>query len=110
VKTLSPVAIPVFSEKNYHLVMAMLPADEQDLLPYDQYLLHAESHEGELQETGAETRRIAVTPAALLFWCERHGRPVTRESISLFAADQLSEQLAAETSPVIVPVETSNAE
>lgn len=93
---LSNVAIPVFSEENYHAIMAALSDGERDRLPYDQYLMNAEAHEAELRETGVATRRIAVTPDALLFWCERHARPVSKESISLYAADQLAELLAGE--------------
>ena len=102
---LAPVAIPVFSAENYHAVMAALSGDEQDRLPYEQYLTNAEAHEEELRLTGVATRRIAVTPEALLSWCERHGRPVTRESISVYAADQLEELLAAEAAPVPETVE-----
>jgi hypothetical protein len=105
VKNLSPVAIPVFSAESYHEVMALLPAEERDRLPYEQYLINAEAHENELRETGVETHRIAVLPDALLSWCERHGRAVTRESISLFAADLLENQLAAESPPAAISPE-----
>ena len=100
---LSPVAIPVFSAANYHAVMSLLPVEEQDTLPHDQYLAHAATHAEELRQSGVSTRHIAVTPDALLSWCERHARPLTREAISLFAADQLAQQLAAEEQPVAVP-------
>jgi len=102
---LSPVAIPVFSAENYHAIMTLLAVEEQDRLPHDQYLARAETHAEELRQTGVSTRQVAVTPAALISWCERHARPVTRESISLFAADQLAEQLVAEQQPVIIPPE-----
>ena len=102
VPPLVPVAIPVFSPEHYDLVMRAVAEDQAEAaLSYDQYLTHLEAHESELREQGIVTRRIAVQPAALLAWCERHARPLTREAISLYAADELEH--GSGTAPDVPP-------
>ncbi len=88
-----PVAIPVFSAENYGKIMQLLTGvAEQAHVPYDQYVASAEQHIQQLQASGVTVHRVPVLPDHLIYWCERHNRPVDREAISLFAMAQLAEQ------------------
>lgn len=87
------VAIPVFSAENYGKILLLLAGSaEQAHVPYDQYVASAEQHIEELQASGVTVHRVPVLPDRLVYWCEKHNRPLDREAISLYAMAALSEK------------------
>jgi hypothetical protein len=81
-----PVAIPVFAADDYETVLQMLSeSNEETHVPYEEYVAGAEEHAAELQASGITVHRVPVLPERLRYWCEKHNRPLDKESISLFA-------------------------
>lgn len=86
-----PVAIPVFASDDYEIILQMLSeSNEETRVPYEQYVTGAEEHAAELQASGIPVHRVRVLPERLRHWCEKHNRPLDRESISLFAMAELA--------------------
>jgi len=89
-----PVAIPVFSEENYHVILQLLAeGSDEPHVPWEEYVAGAEEHAAELQASGVTVHRVAIHPERLRYWCGKHNRPLDREAISLFAMAEMNEEV-----------------
>ena len=63
---------------------------DRELPPYDRWLSKIATLIAATEQFGARAEKILVDPDLFVAWCKLHGKPIDRNSRSLYAVIQLA--------------------